>query len=314
VNDRNPTTGGQLGEPTDELSLVRRLLAESPPPEPGVVATARATLNQAIQHAATKPGATRHQHGLVPGGRRAHRLAAVAAAALLLAGGTAYGLTAGLGNSAAPAPHHTMTTGLTTVSGCVSVKIAMGTLEQIHGTTLVLRTLNGQRQIVTTSSRTKVTMFRAPLSSIADGERASVFGTRSPGKVAAQGVITGLAGHSTFRVSPASLTAFTGTVTQATRGGFVLVTSTGTHVPVTTSSRTNVMVFRASLSRLQIGAGVLAVGHPGPAGTLAAFSVLSVPHLPNPAHFQFIQPHGCSPSAITTSVYLAAGAAAPALP
>jgi hypothetical protein len=276
----------------DDLTRVRHLLAEPPPPAPDVVAAARATLDQATRN---HPRRLHQPH-------RAHRLVAVAAAALLLAGGAVYGVTAGLGSSATHRP--AATTALTTVAGCASFKVAIGRLETIRGTSLVLRTLSGQQQTVTTSRATDVNVVGAPLSDIANGQRAAVVGRRSRGEVAARVVNVGIPPHATLPAG-APLVAIAGTVTHAASGGFTLVTRAGAHIRVTTSNWTNVVLSGATLSQFRIGADILAIGHAGSAGTLAAGGVSQVPHLPSQAHFRVTQTNGCSTSAITTA-YLAA--------
>ncbi len=75
-------------------------------------------------------------------GRRA-MLAAGAAAALLLAGG-GYGLTTAFGHAASPAGTGTKTAALTAVKGCARLVQAYGTLEQVTGTSLVIKTTSGQ--------------------------------------------------------------------------------------------------------------------------------------------------------------------------
>jgi hypothetical protein len=64
-----------------------------------------------------------------------------------------------------------------------------------------------------------------------------------------------------------------GTVSDASTAGFTVVTSAGTRVPVTTSGRTVVSVFSASVGQLQAGASTIALGYARPHGTLSAIAV-----------------------------------------
>ncbi|MGH3159057.1 MAG: hypothetical protein ACRDNF_21135 [Streptosporangiaceae bacterium] len=309
MNDPNPTPNPIPGHPAadDDLSMVRHLLAEPPPPTPDVAATAHAALDQAIRH---QPRRT-HQPIRPLRTVKAHRLPAAAAAALILAGGAAYGLTAGPGGSAAR--HPVSTTALTTVSRCPAVALAEGTLVRVHGTSFVVKTQSGRQQTVTTSSGTNISVAGAALSDIADGQHDMVIGTKSHGSLAAGGVVVASrVPKGTIVRVPAPLVTATGVVTDASSGSFTLATSTGARVQVTMSGRTNVFLASASASQLQTGADIVAIGRAGPAGALAAASVSQVPNLPNLAHFRTLKPHSCSASAITTA-YLGA-ASAPAIP
>jgi hypothetical protein len=70
---------------------------------------------------------------------------------------------------------------------------------------------------------------------------------------------------------------------------------------VTTSGGTRVVVPRASLGQLQTGVTTVAVGHPGPDGTLSAIQVLQQP--PGPLQVQLnVTEHGCSPSSIANAL------------
>jgi hypothetical protein len=73
-----------------------------------------------------------------------------------------------------------------------------------------------------------------------------------------------------------------GTVSDASTAGFTVVTSAGTRVPVTTSGRTVVSVFSASVGQLQAGASTIALGYARPHGTLSAIAVPANKALPPP--------------------------------
>ncbi len=105
----------------------------------------------------------------------------------------------------------------------------------------------------------------------------------------------------------------TGTVVDAHDGSFTVITQSlfptvPARVQVTTSSSTKVVAkASASLSQLDPGANIVAVGQIGPHGVLAARSVAEPPVVRivlagGPAR---IRPSGCSASAITTAAVLA---------
>jgi hypothetical protein len=86
-----------------------------------------------------------------------------------------------------------------------------------------------------------------------------------------------------------------GTVSDASTAGFTVVTSAGTRVPVTTSGRTVVSVFSASVGQLQAGASTIALGYARPHGTLSAIAVFQPIRLFHPrsarsARQQALQP------------------------
>jgi hypothetical protein len=230
-------------------------------------------------------------------GRRA-MLAASAAAALLLAGG-GYGLTVAFtGHATGPAGAGTTTAALTAVNGCAGLVQASGTLAQVTGTSLVITTASGQPVTVTTSPSTMVSESGAPLSDITDGASVIVAGPESGGTIAAQHVQIVAAVQRGIPETPPGIVAVHGTVADASTGGFTVVTSTGTRVPVTTSSETEVGLFDPSLSQLQTGANTIAVGHASPAGTLTAIAVLQPP----PGWHGKLQVEGCSPASIDNAI------------
>jgi hypothetical protein len=89
-------------------------------------------------------------------------LAAGAAAVLVLLGAAGYGVTAALTG-------HAPGTVLTTVSGCA-------TLEQVNGSSLVVKTASGQPVTVTTTASTTVSLAGALLGDITDGASVIVRG------------------------------------------------------------------------------------------------------------------------------------------
>jgi hypothetical protein len=226
--------------------------------------------------------------------RRRTTLAATAAAAFVLLGGASYGAIAALtGHTPGTARTSTTTAALTAVTGCAALRQADGTLEQVKGTSLVIKTASGQRVTVTTTGATNVIMSRAPLSDITDGAPVIASGYGSAGTIAARDVSVGQVPHSgggKLEVPP-GITAVQGTVADASPAGFTVVTSSGTRVPVTTSSDTDVNIPRASLSQLHAGATTIAVGYPERDGTLSAIAVAS-------GRPGIVDIKGCSPASV----------------
>jgi anti-sigma factor RsiW len=247
---------------------------------------------------------------VLAGPRRRTMLAASAAAALVLVGAAGYGAAADLTGHV---PHTARTgtttttrtgtkaTALTAVSGCAGLKQADGTLEQVNGSSLVIKTAGGQSVTVTTKASTMASMARAPLSDITDGATVTVVGHSSDGAIAANRVNVGspfrqpVSGSMTFRLLPGMAGAY-GTASDVTTSGFTVVTSGGTRVPVTTSGSTAVRVFHASLSQLQAGASTIAAGYVGPGGTLSA-TVVMQPQ-PGSAGNMHLDLGGCTPASI----------------
>jgi hypothetical protein len=236
-------------------------------------------------------------------GRKPRAMLAVGAAAvLLLIGGVSYGVTAAFTTGHATSPAGTKTAALTRVSGCADLKQAAGTLEHVNGTSVVIKTANGQLVTVTTTGSTMVNVSGAPLSDITDGASVIAAGRESGGVIAASSVGIG----SPFRpfgrhgkvVTPPGIVAVQGTVADASTGGFTVVTPAGTQVQVTISSDTKVDVLHASLSQLQTGAVTIAVGHAGPDGTLAAAAITQPP----PQWRGHIEYKGCSPASVDDAI------------
>jgi hypothetical protein len=247
---------------------------------------------------------------VLAGPRRRTTLAASAAAALVLIGCASYGVSAALtGHAPGTARTGARTAALTAVTGCAGLVQALGTLEQVNGTSLVINTASGQPVTVTTTATTNENVSQAPLSDITNGAYVIVTGHNSDGTIEVgqappSQVVVGLPpGTPAGLMGPhPGIVAVTGTVSDASAAGFTVITSTGTRVPVATSSDTVVQLPDASLSQLQTGAKTLAVGHAGPDGTLSATAVLQSPQ-DGPATFMQRTSSGhCSPASIENSV------------
>jgi hypothetical protein len=167
-------------------------------------------------------------------------------------------------------------TALTAVIGCTQLEQAAGTLEQVNGSSLIIKTASGQPVIVTTTAATFLSMSGPLLSDITDGASVMVRGHSSDGTINAA-IIT--VGQPFSAVNPAGFVPVRGTVADASTAGFTLVTSTGTRIPVTTSGDTLVIVPHASPGQLQAGTPIFAVGHAGADGTLSARAVAAVTQL-----------------------------------
>ena len=187
------------------------------------------------------------------------------AAAVILLGGAGYGLTAALAGHPAGPAGTTTTAALTAVKGCAALAQVTGTLEQVTGTALVIQTPGGQPVTVTTTASTRVNLSAAPLSDITDGAYVRVDGVTSGGRIAAGKVAVGElpsgkpqppGGQHTVRTLPGGTIA-QGTVADATSAGFTVDTPAGTQVPVTTTSRTLVVINSASPGDLQTGADTI---------------------------------------------------------
>jgi hypothetical protein len=183
---------------------------------------------------------------------------------------------------------------LTAVTGCSQLEQADGTLEQVNGGSLVIKTASGQSATVTTTATTFVSMSGALRGDITDGASVMVRGSRSDGTINAA-VVT--VGQPFSAVNPSGFVPVQGTVADASTAGFTLVTSSGTRIPVTTSGDTLVVVPHASPGQLQVGATIFALGHAGPDGTLSATAVAAVSQLPAGMHIG-VSVKDCSPSSI----------------
>ena len=242
-----------------------------------------------------------------PGGKPRTTIVAAAAAAVLVLGGARYGLTAALtGHAASPAGTSTKTASLTAVTGCTRLKEASGTLAQMNGTSLVIKTASGQPVTVTATTSTMVSVSGAPLSDITNGASIAVAGPTSDATIAATLVVVGWPQSSNETLRMPGGVAVKGTVTGGSPGGFTVVTSAGTRVRVTTSSGTNVTLSHASLSQLRTGRTTFAVGRARPDGTLAAITVLQPETKGGKLNWQV---KGCSPASVDTAITTAVIAA-----
>jgi hypothetical protein len=252
---------------------------------------------------ADQPARPRHSRprGLAGPWRRAMLVAGSAAAALVIL----VGLGAATGYVHVHLSGHSPETVLTAVTGCSQLEQADGTLEQVYGSSLVVKTAGGQPVTVTTTASTFVAMSGPLLSDITDEASVDVRGHSSDGTIAAA-IVT--VGQPFSAVNPPGFVPVQGKVSDASTAGFTLVTSGGTRVPVTTSSDTLVVVPHASPGQLQAGASIFAVGHAGPDGTLSAAGVAAITQLPTGEHLG-VSVRDCSPSSITEA--LSAISAAP---
>jgi hypothetical protein len=230
--------------------------------------------------------------------RRAMLVAGSAAAALVLlvgAGEVTGVVHVHFGNS-----NNGTETVLTAVTGCSQLEQTDGTLEQVHGSSLVIKTAKGQPVTVTTTATTFVSMSGALLGDITDGASVMVRGPRSDGTIKAA-IVT--VGQPFTMVNPQGFVPVRGTVADVSTAGFTLVTSTGTRISVTTSGDTLVVVPHASPGQLQAGATIFALGHAGPDGTLSAKAVAAVSQLQSAAHIGVgVSVKDCSPSSIDEAI------------
>jgi len=242
----------------------------------------------------TQPVRPRRTRGRVLSGpwRRAMVVAGSAAAALVLLVGV--GVVTGFAHVHLSGPG--TQTVLTAVTGCSQIEQAEGTLEQVNGSSLLIKTASGQPVTVTTTATTFMSMSGPLLSDIADGASVMVRGSSSDGTIKAA-IIT--VGQPFSAVNPPGFVPVQGTVADASTVGFTLVTSGGTRIPVTTSGSTLVVIPHASPGQLQAGAAIFTVGQAGPDGTLSATGVAAVSQLPSGPHVrESIKVKDCSPSSI----------------
>jgi len=229
--------------------------------------------------------------GVLAGPRRRTVLAASAAAAVVLLGAAGYAATTAL-------TRHASGTVLTSVGGCATLRQAQGTLEQVNGASLVIKTASGQPVTVTTTASTFVSMSGPLLSDITDGASVMVRGHQSGGTIAAA-IVT--VGPPFSAVNPPGFVPVQGTVSGASTAGFTLVTSSGSRVRVTTSGDTLVVVPHASVGQLRKGTTIFALGSAGPDGTLTARGVAAVSQLPAGPRLN-VTTRSCSPASIAAAL------------
>jgi hypothetical protein len=229
--------------------------------------------------------------------RRAMLVAGSAAAALVLLVGI--GAVTGYVHVHVDLPGHGTGPALTAVTGCTQLEQADGTLAQVTGDSLVIKTASGQPVTVTTTASTLVAMSGPLLSDITDGASVMVRGGYSSDGTIAAAIVT--VGPPFSAVNRPGFVPVQGTVSDASTAGFTLVTSGGTRIAVTTSSDTLVVVTHASLSQLQAGTSIFAVGQAGPDGTLSARGVAAITQLASGPH-NSVSVKDCSPSSITEAL------------
>jgi predicted anti-sigma-YlaC factor YlaD len=225
--------------------------------------------------------------------------ASVAAAFVVLLGA---GTAAGLVHWHLPGSGSGSGTILTSVNGCAQLEQTAGTLERVGDGSVVIKTASGQLVTVTITAATKLAASGALLGEVTDGATVAVAGTGSGGPIAADFVIVG--GNPTLNIP--GVATVRGTVADAGEGGFTVVTSTGTRVPVTTTDATEVTVSNAGVGQLQSGASTIALGHAGPDGTLSGLAVVQPPDWPAGAHAS-ASVRSCSHKAISDEVMALAG-------
>lgn len=165
-----------------------------------------------------------------------------------------------------------------------------------------MREVTGERSVpgrgrlvtVTTTAATRVAVSGGLLRDIPDGARVVVAGPSSGGTIAAARIAVG--GQSSLAAVPGTVVA-QGTVADASPGGFTVITSAGTRIPVTTSSGTAVTVLPASLARLRVGAKTVAVGHAAPSKALSAVALFQPP-VTKPGTHASVTLGDCSPVAV----------------
>jgi hypothetical protein len=248
---------------------------------------------------AAPPARPRHTRLRVrPGPGRRAVLAVGVAAALVLAGVVGYGasrfvhISFGTGGTGAGPV-------LTAVNGCSALEEAIGTLEQVNGSSLVIKTASGQPVTVTTTASTFLAMSGPPRNDITDGASVTVGGPSSDGTITALFVTVGNPAQAHPQV-PSGIVVAKGTVSDASAAGFTVTTSGGTRVPVTISGDTMVNVPHVSPDQLPIGGSAFALGRAGRDGTLSARAVAVIQQIPQGNLHANVQVHvrNCSAASI----------------
>ena len=303
---------------TDEIDVLRRFRDEMPGPSAGAWARARS----AIEAARSAEGQPEQQHERDPRRRPSVWIAAAVAGVLVVAGSTWAGLAAGRG---APASRtgSGLAAGLTAVDGCPGLEATSGTAVRIRGSSVVLKTPEGQLLTITTRASSTVNrQVAGSAGDISDGGYVIVHGTIARGSLAATQAITSASpivpparpdrgpGHQRRPGLPHGFAI--GTVTAVSAGRFTVVMTGGIDVPVTTSGSTVVLrLARSSVSQLTTGEHTVAFGSAGRDGTLAAASVDQGNQLPqiqrSGSGIARLHSQGCSPAAVATAALLSAG-------
>jgi hypothetical protein len=209
------------------------------------------------------------------GRERRVRLAAAAAALLVLAGGVGYGITDLVRSPDRPV----IQTAVTMVAGCSGLESVNGTLQSIEGSTLVIHAGHGTTIRVVAGPASHIDLQQtADMSMIQEGAPVVVTGTYSKGtlKAAHVGKLASVpAISSTVDIAKMLKQGqAVGTVAKVGPGGFTVAEPGGTRVTVVASRSTQVIAtVPVDPSRLQTGARTAAVGSSGPGGVLVASAV-----------------------------------------
>ena len=174
-------------------------------------------------------------------------------------------------------------TAVLTSTSCARLKLVIGTLASVSGSTLVIKPVIGPAVRVTTSASTKVAReVTGTLADVRDGMHVIVSGSRSHGQIAARriGVTSSSLGMRApllpVQGPPAALIlgVANGTVADAAAGGFTVHEPGGTQVRVTTSGSTKVVLLaRVTAAQLRTGQPTVAVGSVTGRRELAASTV-----------------------------------------
>jgi hypothetical protein len=239
-------------------------------------------------------GPPRRRPRVLAGPRRRTILTASAAAAVVVLAGAGYAVTGALTR---PAPGAV----LTAVTGCNGLQLGAGTLEQRHGSSLVLKMAAGKAVTVTTAPSTRVSVAGPLRQDITDGATVVVLGPRSGGAIAAASVTITPSLRGVSVTPPPGWVVATGTVSDAEAAGFTVVTP-GARIPVTTSGSTFVNVSQARLGQLKTGMLTVVVGRPAADGTLAAAGLLQQ-SARSGLQVQFhVQVRGCPPASLAAAL------------
>lgn len=270
---------------------VHTVMAGSRPPEEALAAVL-ATIGSEGGASGRAPLAAASPAAASPGAKAARRVrlgwhpAAAAAVTVAVLGGGGLGIAATL----SPGVRGTgpvMTAALTATS-CPTLKLAIGTLTSVSGSTLVIKPVIGPAVRVSTSASTTVTReVNGTLADVRDGMHVIVSGTRSSGQITARRI--GVTPSSLAVKAPAlnvpalpvqrfqpalALGLANGTVADATTGGFIVDEPGGSHVRVSTSSSTTVVTLaKVTVAGLRTGERTVAVGSVTGHNALAAGTV-----------------------------------------
>lgn len=243
-------------------------------------------------------------------GRPGWRPAVAAAAAVVVLGGAGAGIASTLSPGGTGTAGSRPVAAALTSTSCANLKLVAGTLASVSGSTLLIRPPIGPAVRVTTSGSTTVAReVTGTLADVRDGLHVIVSGTRSHGQIAARRI--GLTPASLALKPPMAPVASTpaavllglanGTVADAGTGGFTVDEPGGTHVRVSTSASTKVvMLASVTVAQLKTGQRTVAVGSVTGRNELAARTV-EQENLPlsqlRPGHwYQLPQPTGFAPA------------------